>query len=251
MTYHDFADRRVLLGVTRFCDVASNLPFLAAGLLGLAIVAARPAAFAAPAERWPYIVFFVGLAFTCFGSAYYHLAPDNARLVWDRLPITMTLAGLLLGQVGDRVSVRNANRLLLPAVLVGALSVLYWEWTDNLVPYLVAQMYAAIATVFVSLLYPSRYTHGHYIYWAFAFFMLSKVFEALDAAIFKLAARGERAHAEAPRRGGSGIRDLRDAGAKDAQDGTRFALSNRCWILPVAVRGICDSSMNSIARGRL
>ena len=45
--------------------------------------------------------------------------------------------------------------------------------------------YAAIATFFIALAFPSRYTHGHYIYWAFAFFMLSKVFEALDAAIFK------------------------------------------------------------------
>ena len=77
LSYHDFADRRELLGMTRFCDVASNVPFLAAGCSGFAIVAARPAAFASPAERWPYVVFFVGLALTCFGSAYYHLAPGQ------------------------------------------------------------------------------------------------------------------------------------------------------------------------------
>jgi len=106
LSYHQFADDRTFFGIARFWDVASNIAFLLAGLLGLGIVAARPAAFASRVEAWPYVVFFAGLALTCLGSAYYHLMPGNARLVWDRLPITMALAGLLLSQVGDRISVR-------------------------------------------------------------------------------------------------------------------------------------------------
>lgn len=32
--------------------------------------------------------FFVGIVATAFGSAYYHLKPNDARLVWDRLPVS-------------------------------------------------------------------------------------------------------------------------------------------------------------------
>lgn len=32
-------------------------------------------------ERWPYVLVFIGLLLTAFGSSYYHLSPNNARLV--------------------------------------------------------------------------------------------------------------------------------------------------------------------------
>jgi len=185
LSYHRFADDREMLGVPRFLDVISNAAFLVAGLLGFAIVAVRRAAFASPAERWPYLVFFAGLVLTSVGSGYYHLVPDNARLVWDRLPITTTLAGLLLSQVGDRISVGAANALLVPAILVGAASAWYWHTTDNLVPYLAAQLYAAIATLVIALAFPSRYTRGASIYWAFAWFVLSKLLEYADEGIYR------------------------------------------------------------------
>ena len=185
LDYHNFADARTMLGVPRFLDVVSNLSFLLVGVIGLAIVALRRDAFATAPERWPYIVFFVGLALTCAGSGFYHLAPDNGRLVWDRLPITTTLAGLLVSQIGDRVNVRLANTLLIPAIVIGAASAWYWHMTDNLVPYLVAQIYAAVATFLIALLFPSRYTHGYYIYWAFAWFVMSKVTESYDEQIYK------------------------------------------------------------------
>jgi len=186
LSYHDFADRRAMFGVPRFFDVGSNVAFLAAGVIGLAIVAMRRTAFASTAERWPYVALFAGLVLTSAGSAYYHLAPDNARLVWDRLPITTTLAGLLLSQVADRIGVRTANALLIPAIVVGAATVWYWRATDNLVPYGIAQGYAAIATLWIALAFPSRYTCGSYIYWAFAWFVIAKVCETYDQAIYRM-----------------------------------------------------------------
>jgi len=157
-----------------------------AGVLGLVVIGVRREAFATRAERWPYVVFFVGLVMTSLGSAYYHLAPDNARLVWDRLPITLTLAGLLLSQVGDRVSVRAANALLVLAIAIGALTVWYWHVTDNLMPYAIAQGYAAIATFALAIAFPSRYTRGSDLYWTFAWFVVAKLCETFDDAIFRI-----------------------------------------------------------------
>src|SRR5262245_27190595 len=76
--YHAFADTRRLLGIPNFWNVVSNLPFVLVGILGLAKTRGMTAR-----------ILFAGVTLTCFGSAYYHLAPDDARLVWDRLPMTM------------------------------------------------------------------------------------------------------------------------------------------------------------------
>lgn len=40
--YHAFADQRTLHGVPHFWNVASNLPFVLAGLLGLLLLRRRP-----------------------------------------------------------------------------------------------------------------------------------------------------------------------------------------------------------------
>lgn len=38
-------------------------------------------------ELWGWTCFYIGVAAVAFGSAYYHLKPNDARLVWDRLPV--------------------------------------------------------------------------------------------------------------------------------------------------------------------
>jgi len=84
LAYHVMADRRTLLGIPNALNVLSNVPFAVAGVLGLvAVFSPRPGArpFGDPWERWPYAALFAGTALTTAGSAYYHLAPDNARLV--------------------------------------------------------------------------------------------------------------------------------------------------------------------------
>jgi len=191
LEYHDFADVRTFFGVPRFFDVASNLGFLAAGAAGLVIIARRPEAFESPAERWPYATFFVGLILTAFGSAYYHLAPDNSRLVWDRLPIMVSLAGLLAGQIADRRSARAGVALLVPALIVGAGTVLYWDATEragqgNLVPYAIAQVYAMSICLVLAATGPSRYTRANDIWWVFGWYVVAKIAEALDEQVFAI-----------------------------------------------------------------
>src|ERR1700689_1276050 len=117
MSYHQFADQRAWLGIPNFGDVVSNLPFAIAGIWGLIFL--RPSAqnrFADPRERWIYRLMFAGLLLTAFGSAYYHLDPRNARLVWDRLPIMIVFMALVDAVIAERVSV-NVSLWLLPALL--------------------------------------------------------------------------------------------------------------------------------------
>lgn len=186
LRYHAFADHRALFGIANFGDVVSNIPLLIAGIGGLVIVFTRADAFELPVERWPYATFFAGLALTAFGSAYYHSAPDNARLFWDRLPMTVAFAGLVASQIVDRISVRAGVALLLPMLIAAAASVLYWRASDNLVPYGIVQGYAIVVLLSVAALWPTRYTHGRDIVYVFGWYALAKLCEALDRPIYEV-----------------------------------------------------------------
>ncbi len=186
--YHDFADRRALLGVANFLDVASNVAFLLAGVAGLLVVARRRTSFELAGERWPYAVFFAGILLTAAGSAYYHLAPDNERLFWDRLPMTIAFMSLVAAQIVDRIDVRTGRALLLPMLVVGSASAVHWRATErvgagNLVPYAILQGYSGVILLLIALWYPSRYTRAGDVYWVFAGYAIAKVAELFDAEI--------------------------------------------------------------------
>jgi len=190
--YHHFADQRADFGVERFLDVASNAGFLIAGLLGLGLIIGRRVRFQFEIERWPYLVFFVGILVTAFGSAYYHLAPDNDRLFWDRLPMTIAFMALVSSQIVDRISVRAGLALLVPMLLVGLASVVYWRVTEqrgagNVLPYAILQAYAVVVLLLLAMLQPSRYTRGSDLFWIFGWYVASKLLEHFDAQVLALA----------------------------------------------------------------
>ena len=191
LSYHDFADGREMLGVPNFLNVGSNAAFLVVGVIGLYVTLSKRARFEFTVERWPYVVFFLGVLFTAAGSGYYHLAPDNTRLFWDRLPMTVAFMGLISSQIVDRISIRAGIALLLPMLLVGAASVIYWRVTENagagnVMPYGILQGYSVVMLLAITALVPSRYTLGNYLYWVFAWYVASKLLETFDRGVFGL-----------------------------------------------------------------
>lgn len=191
LSYHDFADRCAAFGIPNFLNVVSNLPFLAAGIWGLALLLRGDGAFVDEREKLPYLVFFLGAVLTCFGSAYYHLAPDNQRLVWDRLPMTLGFAGLIAAALNERVDPALGRRSLGPLLAVGIATVIYWHATEragagNLIPYAAFQAWSVVAIVWLIAVYPpTRYSHGRYLAWAAAWYALAKVFETFDLQVYR------------------------------------------------------------------
>jgi hypothetical protein len=190
LSYHDFADRRAWLGIPNFADVASNMPFVFVGLAGLwALRPSGRAVFVNRAERWPFVVFFLAVALIGLGSSYYHWAPDNARLVWDRLPIGVALTVLVCTLIAERVSLRLGLALTAPATLVGLASVWYWHWsaahaTENLTPYLILQGYSAAMVLVLATLFPPRYTRGRMLLGVAGWYLLGKLCELGDGVIY-------------------------------------------------------------------
>ena len=189
--YHDFVDKRVAYGIENFLDVVSNATFLLAGIAALLLVLRPRTCFASPAERLPYLVFCIGVLMTAAGSCYYHLQPNNETLFWDRLPMTIAFMSLVSAQLVDRISVRAGLLALVPALLVGVGTVVYWIVTErqgrgNVMPYVVLQAYAVFVLLQLAALHPSRYTHGNAIFVVFACYLLAKVLEHYDRQIFEL-----------------------------------------------------------------
>jgi hypothetical protein len=193
--YHRFADTRPLGGVANAWPVLSNLPFVLVGLQGLHRALTAPAGMSAPfvesRERWAYALFFAGVALTGAGSAYYHWAPDNARLVWDRLPMTIGFMALLAAIVAERVSVTTGIVLLPVLLLAGAGSVAYWYAGElggagDLRPYALVQFAPAVLILVMLWLFPARYTHGENLLAVMVIYGVAKIFEALDGTIFSV-----------------------------------------------------------------
>jgi hypothetical protein len=192
--YHAFADRRALLGISNFLDVASNLAFLVVGLMGLYFVLKGKLRDGSPAfqdasERWAWGLVFAATALTCCGSGYYHLAPDSPRLAWDRLPMAVGFMGIVAAALSERVSVTAGRRLLVPLAVLGAASVWYWRWSaahgvENLNPYGAVQFGSALLVLLVIVLFPARYTRGGDFFTAVVLYALAKVAEHFDGQIF-------------------------------------------------------------------
>jgi hypothetical protein len=195
LSYHNFADHRAWLGIPNFGDVASNLPFTFAGLWGLGFIGTlKPPQygghFASSAERWPYVGVFFGLVLTAFGSAFYHLAPNNDRLLWDRLPMTIVFTSMVAAVIVERISVRAGMWLWPFLIAIGVGSVEQWRWSEqqghgDLRFYAAVQAYSGLVLL-LALFMPSKYTRK----WDFAVvagcYVVAKILEMSDKMIFSL-----------------------------------------------------------------
>jgi len=184
--YHVMADHETYLGIPNALNVVSNLGFLLVGAFGLLVV---HRAGARGFSRAPYLVFFAGTILTAFGSTWYHLAPDNDSVVWDRLPITIAFAGLLTAALAERVSERIARDVFGPLVAGGALSVFYWYATElgghgDLRPYALMQFGSLAVMLVVLLVYRDADSSARYLWAGLAFYVAAKIFEIADASVY-------------------------------------------------------------------
>jgi hypothetical protein len=193
LSYHDFADRRACLLLPNCLDAASNVFFVLAGGWGLIVLfglSERPV-FIDPGERLPYALFFLAVVLIGLVSAYYHLAPDTARLAWDRAAMALAFMAWLSALLAERVGVNAGVGLLAPLCAAGLGAVFYWSWGEahgagDLRPWLLVELIPVVLVPLLLWLYPPRYSHGGEMLAVVGIYLAALLFDLSDRAVFTL-----------------------------------------------------------------
>ena len=183
--YNEFADHSVVSHIPHAADVLSNAGFALVAIWGWLVLWPQRDS---PQLRagWPgYRLFLIGLFLTAFGSGYYHLAPDNARLIWDRLPIALACAGLIVGVRGDTQPGLNTGIEAIALTLFAVAGVAWWVYTDrngagDLRPYLLLQGLPLVLIPLWQAIYRAPRIDRIAFASAMALYVVAKIAEVLD-----------------------------------------------------------------------
>ena len=186
--YHQFADQRTLLGIPNFWNVVSNAPFLLVGVYGLRSIGRSR--WDLPLDRYAWLVVAVASVLIGFGSGYYHLAPSNGSLFWDRLPMTLAFMGIFSAVIGEYIHARSGVILLTPLLFLGVFSVEVWRrselaGTGDLRFYAIVQFYPMAALPLILWLFRPRYTHAGAMWGMISLYAVAKLLELLDGPILR------------------------------------------------------------------
>ena len=189
--YYDLADGRTLLGIPNFWNVVTNFVFLVPGVAGLWLLGGKSHPGISPGLFPAYHVLFIGVLLTAFGSSWFHLAPNNDTLFWDRLPMTIAFMSLVAIIVGEHISEDLGRRLLWPLLAIGAASVLYWDYSESqnagdLRLYGLVQFLPMLLIPAILIMYESVFDQTRFIWIVFLLYALAKVFEQLDAGLYDM-----------------------------------------------------------------
>jgi len=183
--YNEFADQSAALGIPHAADVLSNAGFALVAVWGWLTLWPRRGS-ARLRAGWPgYRLFLIGLFLTAFGSGYYHLAPDNIRLIWDRLPIALACAGLLAGVRGDSKPGSRTGIEAIALACCAVASVAWWVYTDlggadDLRPYLLLQGLPLVLVPLWQAIYRAPRAERIAFALAMALYVLAKLAEVRD-----------------------------------------------------------------------
>lgn len=183
--YHHFADVRNIFGIKNFCNVLSNLSFMAVGIFGLIKYYKKEI----NVPGLSHLIFCSGIFFVGIGSAYYHYNPTTHSLVWDRLPMTFAFMALFSMVVGDRVSARLGTQILWPLLIAGIASVCYWYWSEvqgvgDLRAYVVIQFLPMLLIPIMLMLYRGKLMRSNYLWGTLGTYALAKLAEHFDLTIY-------------------------------------------------------------------
>ncbi len=187
--YHKFADERTILSVPNFWNVMTNIPFVIVGLMGMTLLARGRASGGLPELKPIYLLFFLGLFATGFGSMYYHYDPRNQTLLWDRLPMTIFFVAFFCAVVGEHISPRAGRVIVPPLLALGIASVLYWYATEakghgDLRWYALVQYLPVVLIPVILLLFESRLRPVVYIWAVLGAYAAAKIAESFDCPLF-------------------------------------------------------------------
>lgn len=190
-SYHRFADQRSWQGIPNVWNVLSNIAIALPGIYGLfLLLLPNKVQFNDYRERWLWIGVSIGLILTAVGSSYYHLAPDNSRLIWDRLPMTFVFMSLVAALISERINIYLGLWLWPVLIGVGFYSVLLWyaselQGNGDLRFYIGIQAFTILVTM-VMMLSPTHYDRNWDLAVVILCYGLALLFDWFDHQIYSI-----------------------------------------------------------------
>ena len=178
--YHHFADDRCILCTPNFWNVWSNLLFAVFGVWGLLISNKSNHSL-----KTNFIWFFIGVLLTGFGSAYYHYAPNNATLFWDRLPMTITFMSFFSVVLALFINDSLGKKTLYPLLLIGISSILFWIFTNDLRFYVLVQFVPIVLLILILIVSNRNKIYKKYFIWIILAYVFAKLLEKYDLQVYE------------------------------------------------------------------
>ena len=161
-SYHNFSDKRTILGIPNGINVLSNFAILIP-----AIIYYR--------KRGKNNLLFIHLLLLAIASSYYHLNPSDDTLFWDFLMIATT-SMIIFTMMSET---KNGGLFY----LFGILSVIYWKMTGDLRLYLIILIGLPL---YIVLKYYKDITLRKYVITFIITFTLARLFEHNDHFMYQI-----------------------------------------------------------------
>ncbi|XP_010453247.1 PREDICTED: uncharacterized protein LOC104735201 [Camelina sativa] len=185
LRHHLFADKRNFMGVPNTLNVITNFPFLIIGVLGFVLcLGGSFFNISLKGEIWGWTLFYAGIASFAFGSAFYHLKPDDNRIVWDTLPILIAYSSLFSSFLVERAGETVGLSCLALLLFTSFLSVAYARVFNDLRLCMTFQLIPCLVIPVMTVLLPPKYTHSRFWLWATAAYAIAKIEGLADHKIY-------------------------------------------------------------------
>jgi predicted membrane channel-forming protein YqfA (hemolysin III family) len=187
-SYHDFGDKRIFWGIPNAYNVLSNLPILLFSFVGIVLLLKKRVKRADKQQRGLWFIFFGSMAMVSIFSAFYHLKPNNFRLVFDRLAISWAVMSFFLAVLNDYLN-KLSTILIVSLYGLATSSVFYWLLSEmhlqgDLRFYGYIQFVPIILVLGLAIFFPKEKRDYSLILLAFLMYFFAKIAEQYDIQIF-------------------------------------------------------------------
>ena len=130
-------------------------------------------------------MFFLGVFLTGFSSSYYHWNPNDVGLFWDRLPMSIAFMAILANVVEERIDAKVGKALLWPLVAARHRRACWCGCGPTICGSTPGcSSFPASCCRWSFWLFAPKYSGTWYWFAAAGWYLLAKVLEYADAAIY-------------------------------------------------------------------
>lgn len=187
LSYHNFAEQKILGNIPHFTDVITNLSFAFVGILLFLKYKNNEEHYAS--QRILFYLFCFSAFALCLGSGFYHWNPNNYGLLFDRITMLLGFALIFLDTT-IRYKIFSHTNLFTKIFLIELLfliTLVPWVMVDRLELYIFAQFFVMSV---MPLLAIKNFREGgnqyKHILMMFLFYSIAKFFEFFDYFFYQL-----------------------------------------------------------------